>query len=133
MKAINLWLRKMWETVECWGWNSNTLATWCRELNHWKRPWCWEELKAGGEGDNRGWDGWISSPTQWTWVWASSWSWWWTGSLVCFSPWGCTESDMTEQLNLTELNWNITVWEKISKSNKPLVRKKWEDRNYQYQ
>ena len=53
--------------------------TWCEELTHWKRPWCWERLKAGGEGDNRGWDGWMASLTQWTWVWASSRSWWWTG------------------------------------------------------
>ena len=50
----------------CWSWKSNTLATWCEELTHWKRPWCWERLKAGGEGDNRGWDGWMASPTQWT-------------------------------------------------------------------
>ena len=57
----------------------NTLATWCKELTHWKRPWCWERLKAGGEGNNRGWDGWMASPTQWTWVWASFGSWWWTG------------------------------------------------------
>ena len=62
-----------------WSWNSNTLATWCKELNHWKRPWCWERLRAGGEGDNRGWDGWMASPTQWTWVWVDSRSWWWTG------------------------------------------------------
>ena len=54
-------------------------ATWCEELTHWKRPWCWEGLKVGGEGDNRGWDGWVASPTQWTWIWASSGSWWWTG------------------------------------------------------
>ena len=46
----------------CWSWDSNTLATSCRELTHLKRPWCWERLKAG-EGDNRGWDGWIASPT----------------------------------------------------------------------
>ena len=59
--------------------NSSTLATWCEELTHWKRPWCWERLKAGGEGDDRGWDGWMASPTQWTWVWANSGSWWWTG------------------------------------------------------
>ena len=52
----------------CWIWNSNPLATWCEELTHLKRPWCWEELKAGGEGDDRGWDGWIASPTQWTWA-----------------------------------------------------------------
>ena len=63
----------------CWIWSSNTLTTWCKELTPWKRPWCWERLKAGGEGDDRGWDGWMASPTQWTWVWASSRSWWWTG------------------------------------------------------
>ena len=62
----------------CWSWNSSTLATWCEELIHWKRPWCWQGLKAGGEGDNRGWDGWMASPTQWTWVWVNSWSWGWT-------------------------------------------------------
>ena len=63
----------------CWSWNSKTLATWCEELTHWKRPWCWERLKAGGEGDDRGWDGWMPSQTQRTWVWASCGSWWWTG------------------------------------------------------
>ena len=63
----------------CWSWSSNTLATWCEELTHWKRRWCWERLKAGGEGDNREWDGWMTSLTRWTWVWASSRSWWWTG------------------------------------------------------
>ena len=55
------------------------LTTWCKELTHWKRPWCWERLRAGGEGDDRGWDGWVASPTQWTWVWVNSGSWWWTG------------------------------------------------------
>ena len=63
----------------CWSWNSNTLVTWCKELTHWKRSWCWERLKAGGKGDNRGWDGWIASLTQWTWVWLGLGSWWWTG------------------------------------------------------
>ena len=63
----------------CWSWSCNTLATWCKELTHWKRPWCWERLKAGGEGDDRGWDGWVASPTLWTWVWASLGSWGWTG------------------------------------------------------
>ena len=46
-----------------WNWNSSTLATWCKELTYLKRPWCWKKLKVGGEGDNRGWDGWIASPT----------------------------------------------------------------------
>ena len=88
----------------CWSWSSNTLATWWEELTRWKRPWCWERLKAGGEGDVRRWDGWMASPTwcwerlkaggegdvrrwdvwmasptRWTWVWASSGRWWRTG------------------------------------------------------
>ena len=83
----------------CWSWNSKTLATWCEELTHWKRPWCWERLKAGGEGDDRDWDGWMASLTWWTWVWASSGSWWWQGSLACHNLWGRKELDMTEQLN----------------------------------
>ena len=58
----------------CWSWNSSTLATWFEDM---KRPWCWEWLQAGGEGDDRGWDGWMASPTQWTRVWGSSGSWWW--------------------------------------------------------
>ena len=49
------------------------------ELPHWKRPWCWERLKAGRQGDNRGWDGWKASLTRWTWVWVKSGRWWWTG------------------------------------------------------
>ena len=52
-------LNKDW----CWSWNSNTLATWCKELTHWKRPWCWERLKVGGEGDDRAWDSWMTSLT----------------------------------------------------------------------
>ena len=63
----------------CWGWNSSTLAISYEELTHWKRPWCWEGLGAGGEGDDRGWDGWMASPTWWTRVWVNSGSWWWTG------------------------------------------------------
>ena len=63
----------------CWSWISNTLATWCEELTHLKRHWCWEWLKVGEEGDDRGWDGWMTSLIQWTWVWVNSGSWWWTG------------------------------------------------------
>ena len=55
------------------------MATSCKELTHWKRLWCWEGLGAGGRGDDRGWDGWMASLTQWTWVWVNSRSWWWTG------------------------------------------------------
>ena len=47
-----------------------------RRTDSWKRPWCWERFKSGREGDDRGWDGWMASSTQWTWVWASSGCWW---------------------------------------------------------
>ena len=67
-----------WENWR-WSWKSNTLAIWREELAHWKRSWCWERLKEGGKGDDRGWDGWIASLTWWTWVWASSRSWSWIG------------------------------------------------------
>ena len=78
-------------------------GTWCEELTHLKRPWCWERLKKGGEGDNRGWDGWMASPTQWTWVWVDSRSWWWTGRPGMLCPWGRKESDTTERRNWMEL------------------------------
>ena len=93
--------------------NSNILATWCEGLTHLKRLWCWERLRAGGEGYDRGWDDWMASPTLWTWVWVDSKSWWWTGrpGMLCGS-WGYKESDSTEWLNWTELNgcslWNVT-------------------------
>ena len=81
-------------------WNSNTLATWCKELTHRKRPWCWERLKAGGEQDDRGWDGWMVSLTRRTWVWANSRRWWLTEKLAYCSPWGCrVRSDW--------LNWTV--------------------------
>ena len=86
----------------CWSWNSNTLATWCEELTHWKRPWCWKRLKAGGEGDDRGWDGWMASPTQWTWVWVNSGSWWWTGRPSVLQSMG---SQRVRHDWATELNW----------------------------
>ena len=59
-KGDQSWIFMDW----CWSWSSNTLATWCEELIYLKRSWCWERLKAGGEGDDRGWDGWMASPTQ---------------------------------------------------------------------
>ena len=70
-----------------------------------KRPWCWERLKAGGEGDNRGWDGWMASLTQWTWVWASSRSWWWTGRPGVLQSMG---SQRVGQDWAIELNQNVT-------------------------
>ena len=86
-----------------WCWISNTLATWCKELLYWKRPWCWERLKVGGEGDDRGWDGWMASPTQWTWVWVSSRIWWWTGRSGVLHSMGLQRAGHDW---VTELKWN---------------------------
>ena len=71
LKEISPGYLKDW----CWSWNSNILAIWCEELTHLKRPWCWDRLRAGGEAGDRGWDGSMASPTQWTWVWVDSGSW----------------------------------------------------------
>ena len=79
-----------------WCWSSNTLATWCEELTPWKRPWHWERLKAGGEGDDRGWDGLKASLIQRTWVWVSSGSWWWTGKPGMLQFMGHKVWDMTD-------------------------------------
>ena len=79
-------------------------GTSCEELTHWKRLWCWEGLGAGGEGANRGWDGWMGSPTRWMWVWVNSGSWWWTGrpGVLQF-----TGSQRVRHDWATELNWNF--------------------------
>ena len=88
----------------CWSWNFNTLATSCEELTRWKRLWCWKGLGAGGEGDDRGWDGWMASTTQWVWVWVTSGSLWWTGrpGLLRFIQSQRVRHDWVT----TELNWD---------------------------
>ena len=113
--------------VWCWSWNSTTLATWCQELTHWKRPWCWERLKAGGEGDDRGWDGWMTSPTRWTWVWASSRRCWRTGKpgvlqFMELQRVGCN-SDGTTTITLKKSppkkTWIVTgclTWQQVAPS-----------------
>ena len=90
----------------CWSWNSNTLATRCEELTHWKRPWCWERLKVGGEGDEMvGWHHSLNGhESEWTPRVGDG-----QGGLVCCSPWGHKESDTTEWLSWTEL-WNLVIW-----------------------
>ena len=89
----------------CWSWNSSTLATWCEELTHWKRAWCWEGLKVGEEGDDRGWDGWLASLTQWTWVWVNSGSCWWTGRPGMPQSMGSqrVRQDWTTELNFSTI------------------------------
>ena len=85
-------------------WDSSTLATSWEELTHWKRLWCWEGLGAGGEGDDRGWDGGMASQTRWTWVWVNSGTWWWTGrpGMLWFMGSQRAGHDWA-----TELNWRI--------------------------
>ena len=75
-----------------------------------RRPWCWEGLGAGGEGDNRGWDGWMASPTRWAWVWVNSGSWWWTGrpGVLQFTRSQRVRHDWATELNSKWLKWNGT-------------------------
>ena len=86
----------------------------CKELTHWKRHWCWEGLGAGGEGDDRGWDGWMASPTRWTWVWVNSRSWWWTGrpGVLRFMGLQRVGHDWVTELNWRErwdLSWHLSL------------------------
>ena len=71
--------------------------TWCEELTHWKRPWCWERLKTGGEGGDRGWDGWMASLNQWTWVW---------GKLG--RQWGTEKPGVVQSMRLQRAGHNLT-------------------------
>ena len=89
-----------------WSWNSNTLATSRKELTHLKRPWCWEGLGSGGEGDDRGWDGWMASPTRRTWVWVNSKGSWLTGRTGVTQIHGVAKG-RTRLSDWTELNWML--------------------------
>ena len=80
------------------------LPTWCKELTNWKRPWCWERVKAGREGDDRGWDGWMASLTQCTWVWASSGREWRTGKPGVLQS---TELQRVGHNWATEQSWGV--------------------------
>ena len=98
----------MWE-LDYKDLSAQELATWCEEMTHLKRPWFWERLKVR-EGDDRGWDGWMASPTQWTWVWVNSGSWCWTERPVwCAAVCGVTKSQ-TRLSDWTELNWRHYIW-----------------------
>ena len=94
----------------CWSWNSNALVTWCKKLTHLKRPWWCERLKVGGEGDDRGGDGWKASSTQYTWVWVNSESWWWTGRPGVLQSMGLQRVGhnwVTELYCTSEFSYNI--------------------------
>ena len=87
----------------CWSWNSNTLATWCEELTHLKSSRCWERLRAGGEGDDRGWDGLMA------WVCVNSRSWWWTGrpGILRFMELQIVGHDRETELNLLRIKSKV--------------------------
>ena len=97
IQSLNIHL-KDW----CWSWSSNTLTIWCKELTHWKRPWCWERLNVRAERNDRGWDGWSVSPVWWMWIWTSPGSCWWTGkpSIVQY-----VGSQRVRHKWVTEVNW----------------------------
>ena len=90
----------------CWAWNSSTLATSCEELTHWKRFWFWGGLGAG-EGDDRGWNGWMASQTRWMWVWVNSGSWWWKGRPGALQFMG---SQRVGHDWATELSWTDAIF-----------------------
>ena len=96
----------------CWSWNSNTLATWWEELTHLKRPWSWERLRTGGEGDDRGWDGWMALPIWWIRVWVDSRSWWWTGrpDVLRFMGSHSVGHDWETELNWSKIEVTTIFW-----------------------
>ena len=102
------------------------LQYWCKELTHWKRPWWWERLRAGGEGDDRGWDDWMASPTQWTWVLVDSGSWWWTGrpGVLRFMGSQRVRHDWATELKMVDSGgWGSGYWQILVKGYKyPVIR-----------
>ena len=98
-----------WIFIERTDAEAETPILWSPDVKNWltERPSCWERLKRGGEGDDRGWDNWMASPTQWTWVWVNSGSWWWAGK-----P-GVLQSMRSQKVWhswATELNWTDMVY-----------------------
>ena len=106
----------------------STLATWCEELTHWKRFWCWERLRGGGEGSGRVWHGWIASLTQWTWVWAKSGRGWRTGKPgMLLEPHGAhgVTNSQTQLSDWTTITYN-TSWIKQKMRSEDIVDIEWQ-------
>ena len=104
----------------CWSWNSNTFTTSWEELTYWKILML-GGIGAGGEGDDRGWDGWMTSPTRWTWVWVNSGRWWWTGrpGVLQFMGLQRVGHDRATELNWFHFTNDMTIkldWVYITKS-----------------
>ena len=88
-------------------------------MGFWKRPWCWERLRAGGEGDYRGWDSWMASLTPWTWVWVDSGGWWWTrrpgvlwftGSQGVGHDWATELTELLQDYRGGTIRWTLGIW-----------------------
>ena len=114
IKPVSLKRNQSWIFIEMTDAKAETLIPWPPDTKNrliWKNTWCWERLKAGGKGDDRGWDGCMASLNQWTWVWASSKSWWWTGKPGVLQSMGLQKSQ-TWRSKWTELNgcWQFDLW-----------------------
>ena len=109
IQPVNLRENQSWIFIGRTDAEAETPILWppdAKGLTHWKRPWCWERLKAGGEGDDRGWDGWMASPTHWTWVWVNSGSWLWTGRPGMLQSMGLQRVGHNWAI---ELNWILWI------------------------
>ena len=107
---------KLKHTLVC----SNTLVTWYEELTHWKRTWCWEKLRLGGEGGNRGQDDWMASLTQWTWVCANSGRYWRTGKPGVLQSMGAAEcrAQLSNQATITTKSPGLRAWVDVRRERK---------------
>ena len=113
IQAIHPKGNQSWKFIERTEVEARTLILWppdAEEPTHLKGLWCWQRLKAGGEGDNRGWNGWMASSSQWIWVWVSSRNWWWTGRPDVLQSMG---SQWVAHDWATELNWYIYIYTHI--------------------
>ena len=115
IKTVNCKGNQRWIFIERTDAEAEAPTLWPTDAKNWlnwKRPWCWERLKAGGERDDRGWDGWMASPTRWTWVWASSGSWWWT---VWYAAVHGVAKSQTQLSDWTEnvIKTNFTFFKKL--------------------
>ena len=90
------------------------VTTWCKESTHWKRPWCWERLKAEGKRGNRGWEVSITSPAQWTWIWANSRRWWRTGKPSLLQSMGSQRHDLATEQQQNQVVRSRQLFERFS-------------------
>ena len=112
IKPVNFRGNQSWIFIGSTDDEAEAPMLWPPDAMNW--PWCWKRLKTGGEGDVRGWDGWMAEPTGWTWLWASSGRWWWTGKSGVLQAMKSQRARHDWATNWTEPNWvtimNSSVW-----------------------